>query len=168
MTFKAYFFLAAILMFVSCGTEDANTELSLTDENQETTSYDFKEGEQIHWETSQDGEFLIIKAYINTKWNAYSVYNTNFLGPLPTLISFEPNEAYELIGDIQEEGLKTKFDEESESEIGYFEDVALFKQKINVNSGEEFVLKGNVNYMICNATKCLPPADYSFELTVKP
>lgn len=90
------------------------------------------------------------------------------MGPLPTLISFEENEAYDIVGDIQEEGLKTKFDEESEGEIGYFKDLAIFKQKIKVNSGEEFVLKGNVNYMICNATKCLPPTDYNFELTIKP
>jgi len=132
------------------------------------SDYEFENGEHIHWEAETEGDYIVIKAWLNTDWNTYSVYNTNFLGPLPTLIFFDDNENFELVGEIEEVGLKSKFDKESESEIGYFENMAVFKQKIKPISGEEFALTGNVNYMICNSNMCLPPADYNFELTIKP
>lgn len=163
-----HFLAAGLLLLTSCssGINEASASSSLEGETEMT--YEFKDGEHIHWETSQDGDFVVVKAWLNKDWNTYSVFNTNLLGPLPTLISFEKSDNFELVGDIKEEGLKTKFDEESKSEIGYFKNLATFKQQIKVNSGQEFVIKGNVNYMICNATMCLPPADYNFELTVKP
>lgn len=139
-----------------------------TSESSYHSDYHFKDGELIHWEAEMDGDFVLIKAWLDHDWNTYSIYNTNFLGPLPTLITFDQNDQFELIGEIEEIGMKTKYDEESEGEIGYFEDMAVFKQKIKSISGEEFVVTGNVNYMICNATKCLPPTDFSFELIIKP
>ncbi|CAG5076518.1 hypothetical protein [Parvicella tangerina] len=166
---RASSYLLAILALVlfSCSAI-SEEEVMSSEEVKSENSYQFQEGELIHWEAIREGDFIVMKAWLNTDWNTYSVHNTNFLGPLPTLISFEKNEHYELVGEIEEEGLKTKFDQESESDIGYFKNLAIFKQKIKPISGEEFVLKGNVNYMICNATKCLPPADYSFELAIKP
>jgi hypothetical protein len=162
-----YLLFVLLIGLTACSPAEEDTEVSL-ESGPEENSYEFKDGEKIHWEAEVDGDFIIMKAWLNKEWNTYSVFNTNFLGPLPTLITFDESEHYELVGDIIEEGLDTKFDEESQSEIGYFSDIAIFKQKIKINSGEEFVLKGNVNYIICNATMCLPPADYNFELTLKP
>lgn len=131
-------------------------------------AHQFNDGEFIYWESSIQDDYIVINAWLNKGWNTYSIYNTNLLGPLPTLISFESNDDFQLEGAIVEVGTKTKFDEESEGEIAYFEKFATFKQKISAISGKEFVIKGNVNYMICNETQCLPPADYNFELAIKP
>lgn len=163
-----HFLAAGLLLLMSCSSGTNETLDSSSSEQEAEITYEFKDGEQVHWEASREGDFVVVKAWLNKDWNTYSVFNTNLLGPLPTLISFEKSGDFELVGGIQEEGLKTKYDEESKSEIGYFKNLATFKQQIKVNSGEEFVIKGNVNYMICNATMCLPPADYNFELTVKP
>ncbi len=169
MTKPSQYLLSILfLALLSCSSENVEPESPASESEDIATVYQFKDGEQIHWEASKEGNFIVVKAWLNVNWNTYSVHNTNFLGPLPTLISFESSEHYELVGQIKEEGLKTKFDEESKSDIGYFKDVAIFKQEIKPISGEEFVLTGNVNYMICNSTKCLPPADYAFELAIKP
>ena len=162
-------YLLITLFFVSCGVEASDSNNTASEETStEESHYEFKEGEAIHWEAANEGDFIIIKAWLNTDWHTYSVHNTNFLGPLPTLISFDENDSYELVGEIEEEGLKNKYYDEWESDLNYFEGLAIFKQKIKSISGEEFVVSGNVNYMICNSTNCLPPADYNFELTVKP
>lgn len=159
--------MCSILALHSCSPK-AEENATSQDVQSAEKSYHFEEGENIHWEANVEGEYIIIRAWLNTGWTTYSVHNNNFPGPLPTLISFDNNEHFELVGDIEEVGVKSKIDEESKTEIGYFKDLAIFKQKIKSISGEEFVVSGYVNYMICNSNKCLPPVDYNFELTIKP
>lgn len=160
--------LSLIFLLCACNVaEDKQEETELSSAPLNDT-YTFEEGENIHWETYSEEDYIVIKAWLNDDWSTYSVENTNLFGPLPTLISFEPNEHFKPIGSLEEIGLKTKFDEESDSDLAYFSDVAIFKQKIEVVSGEEFVVKGNVNYMICNSGGCLPPTDYNFEITITP
>lgn len=154
-------------MLCSCGGKNADAKTSESTESYDA-DYTFENGEQIHWEVVKENDFIVVKAFLNQDWNTYSIYNTNILGPLPTLISFDNNDHFELVGKVEEVGLKNKYYDEWESNLGYFEDIAVFKQKIKPISGEEFVVSGNVNYIICNSTTCLPPADYHFELSFKP
>lgn len=157
--------IIALLFLTNCSSENESST-DLESATPAIAAHEFAEGEYIHWEASLEESEVVITAWINKDWNTYSIYNTNLLGPLPTLISFEDAEGYELDGEIIEEGVKTKFDKESNSEIAYFEQYATFKQKVKIDSGKDFVIKGNVNYMICNKTQCLPPADFNFELAV--
>ena len=168
MTKATLYLLLLLPLFYSCGNEQQETEEDSTTTESYSSNYEFQNGENIHWETVLEGDYVVIKAFLNDDWNAYSLYNTNLLGPLPNLNSYDSNDSIELVGEVEEVGLKKKNYDESDSELGYFEDIAVFKQKIKSISGEEFVVTGNVNYMICNSTGCLPPADYSFELIVKP
>jgi len=42
----------------------------------------------------------------------------------------------------------------------------IFQQRIRVNN-RGFVLKGKLNFMVCNDEKCLPPKDVEFSIPVE-
>jgi hypothetical protein len=43
-----------------------------------------------------------------------------------------------------------------------------FVQKIKPKTNEKILLKGKVNYMLCNDIGCDPPVDYDFEIEINP
>jgi hypothetical protein len=126
----------------------------------------FAEGEHIRWQADLVNDEIVITAHLAEGWMTYSQYNENFIGPLPTIITFEENEQYSLDEGLIEENVKMKFDKESNDDLSYFETKAIFKQKVKINSGEKFAIKGNVNFMTCNASGCEPPVDFPFEIEI--
>jgi hypothetical protein len=51
-------------------------------------------------------------------------------------------------------------------ELTSFTTEAIFKQRVKVKTGN-VIVKGNINFMVCNDGKCLPPTDKSFEIELK-
>ena len=155
------------IFFISCqsNTVDEHEQAPLNEDK-----VVFEEGQHILWKFTYDREEkeLTIIAHLADGWMTYSTYNQNFMGPLPTLITFDKNALYELDGSLVEENLKMKLDEETNEELSYFEKKAIFKQKLIINSGEKFVVTGNVNFMTCNENGCEPPVDYPFEIEILP
>jgi len=82
------------------------------------------------------------------------------------MIDFDPNEHIELIDSTIEENTETHFDTTFEMDLTSFSKEAIFKQKIKVKSGN-VIVKGNINFMVCNDGKCLPPTDKPFEIEIK-
>ncbi|PCH52189.1 MAG: thiol:disulfide interchange protein [Flavobacteriaceae bacterium] len=132
---------------------------------------------QIHdpvkWLTSvekvSDTEYnLIIKATVEEGWHLYS-QNVPDDGPIPTNFSFFPNEKFELVGNTSEEEGHTIDDPVFEMKIKYFENSAIFKQRIKTHSNNAFSLKGEVEFMVCNDESCLPPTfkDLNFQISDK-
>ena len=64
--------------------------------------------------------------------------------------------------------LHSYFDETWEMDIIDFAGEAIFKQKVKVLADDEFILKGNINFMVCKDGACLPPEDAPFEITITP
>lgn len=118
--------------------------------------------------TGDNEHTLNLNGVLAEGWHTYSQFLSSMDGPLPTLITFEPSDAYELIDSTFEENTHTHFDETFEMDITDFDGQAIFKQKIKVNSGEKFVVKGNINFMVCEAGRCLPPEDQPFEIEIIP
>jgi len=52
--------------------------------------------------------------------------------------------------------------------LKYFADEAIFKQKVKVLSNSVTTVKGSLEYMCCDDTKCLPPTDVDFEFSLEP
>jgi thiol:disulfide interchange protein DsbD len=128
--------------------------------------------EEITWSSSAKSlgneEFEVtIEADIQEHWHLYSQV-IPFLdeGPLSTYITYESGSDFEIIGTAAESNVITKFEEVWNSEISYFEDHAVFTQKIKLLNPETTTFKGNVNYMICKEGMCLPPTDYTFEVNL--
>lgn len=99
-------------------------------------------------------------------WHTYSQYLESMDGPLPTWITFEENDNFSLVDSTYEEGTHSHYDETFEMNITDFADEAIFKQKIKVKSGEKFAIKGNINFMVCENGRCLPPKDQAFEVII--
>lgn len=128
--------------------------------------------EQISWsavskDIGNDEYEIIIEADIQEHWHLYSQV-IPFLdeGPLSTYITYDNGANFEILGAASESNVITKFEEVWGSEISYFEDHAVFTQRIKRLNDSVSTFNGNVNYMICQDGMCLPPTDYTFTINL--
>ena len=89
-------------------------------------------------------------------WHIYATKLENDLGPIPTAIRFTPSEAYSLLGPLVE----------PEMNVRYHEGSPRFVQRIEPTTKEPFVVKGEVEFMVCNDKTCLPPEVVTFTIDV--
>lgn len=165
---KLTFLIITVLCFSSCGSSNT-IEINTTSEvPTQEKGHQFEPGENIYWTSKYEDDELIFIVELAPTWMTYSQYNSNFIGPLPTIFTFEESEHYELIDGVEESLVKMKFDKEANEELTYFEGKGIFTQKIKIKTGEKFVLKGNVNFMTCNQHGCEPPSDHPFEIEITP
>ena len=121
----------------------------------------------VKWEfgstnISGDEYELIFVAKIDTHWSLYSQF-VDEGGPLPTIFLFEPSADYELIGSVVESKTNkvTQRDPVFDMIVSKYYDKAVFKQRIRVNSSA-FGVKGNIDFMTCDDTKCTYKPDNPF------
>lgn len=60
----------------------------------------------------------------------------------------------------------TKFEKTFDMNVSYFEKQVIFQQKVKLNKANTTV-KGKIEFMVCNDSKCLPPSDVDFSVQVK-
>ena len=103
---------------------------------------------------------LIFTATIENKWHLYS--QDIPMSPPATVFSFEEDGSFELIGEVEEVSEPIEeFDPNFEMELKYFAHEAVFKQKVKLGKGP-VTIKGFVEYMCCDDTRCLPPTEEDF------
>ena len=109
---------------------------------------------------------LFFKATIDDGWYVYSQDAGD--GPVSTEFTFINNsENYVISNDWVQEGVPIEeFDPNFDAVLKYFKKEALFTLDIHVMSTDDFVLKGDVYFMTCDSTQCLPPEalEFSFEI----
>lgn len=116
----------------------------------------------VKWSTSikkiSETEYdLISKATIEDKWHLYSqVVPDN--GPLPTNLTFEEDSAYKLVGKAKESKGHTVHDPVFDMVITFFENTATFTQRVKLIGDKGTTVKGEVEFMVCDDTRCLPPS----------
>lgn len=129
---------------------------------------------QIHdpvkWKTSvkkiSETEYdLISTATIDPGWHLYS-QDVPDGGPIPTYFEFQENSDYKLVGKVKEEGGITENDPVFEMIITYFENKTSFTQRIKLTGNKGTTVTGEVEFMVCDDTNCLPPtyADLNFDI----
>lgn len=111
-----------------------------------------------------------LKATIDPGWHLYAqkavTGSGTGSGPIPTTVTFEDNDNISLSGVVEEKGDKIqKFDKVFGSELNYYENAIDFVQKVKVNKST--VVKGSIEFMVCNDESCLPPKDVPFSLQLK-
>ncbi len=125
--------------------------------------------EPVKWTTEakkiSDTEYdLIINATIEPNYHLYS-QNVPDDGPLPTIFIFEKSNNYELIGSITEEKGHTIYDPVFKLKIKYFDTKTTFKQRIKLNNKNRFKIIGEIEFMTCNDSNCVPGyGDIEFEI----
>ena len=125
----------------------------------------------VSWEFTQkqlsENEIeLQFKANIEDHWHLYSQHIDND-GPVPTEFTFPTQGGYKLVGTVQEGEPLEEFDPNFDMVLKYFGDEAIFTQKIEVISLEDFKIEGNVYFMVCDEKQCLPPEEVEFSFEIK-
>lgn len=127
----------------------------------------------VEWSFSQkdlgNGEFeLSFKVTIEEHWHVYSMNLPEETMTIPTTFEFDSLIGVELIGGVEEPTPIKQFDPVAEEELSWFEDEAIFTQKVKL-TGDGGKVVGALNYMTCDDKRCLPPewVEFSFELGEK-
>jgi thiol:disulfide interchange protein DsbD len=115
----------------------------------------------VKWSTSvkkiSETEYdLISKATIDDNWHLYS-QQVPPDGPLPTVFTFEENSAYQSLGKIKESKGVTELDPVFDMVITFFSHTATFTKRIKLTGDKGTTIKGEVEFMVCDDTRCLPP-----------
>ena len=117
----------------------------------------------VKWTTSvqkiSETEYtLISKATIERGWHLYS-QNVPENGPIPTSFIYDDSSGnFSIVGNTQEDKGHIIDDPVFGMKIKFFENAAVFKQKITLLKNES-VIKGFVEFMVCDDEKCLPPTE---------
>lgn len=113
------------------------------------------------------GEYnLVFTATIDGKWHVYSQFLAEG-GPVPTSLLFTANKDVQLIGKASETGARVHegHDPVFDMELKYFEGSMTCVQKVKVLKDTK--LKGTLEFMLCDDSRCLPPDDLEFEFDLK-
>jgi hypothetical protein len=109
---------------------------------------------------------LHITASINAYWHLYGQGTGTGLEPTTTL-TFTKNPLISFDGNVKEVGKMEKYyDKNFKAELKYYINTVDFVQKIKVRSAVTTVVKGTVNYVVCNDRSCLPPKDIPFAINI--
>ncbi|WPU94683.1 protein-disulfide reductase DsbD family protein [Mucilaginibacter sabulilitoris] len=115
--------------------------------------------------TSPTEAVVLLKATIEKGWHIYS-QNVKEGGPVATTFTFAPSKEFSLVGKTAEPKPLTRMEKVFAMEVSYFENAAIFQQKIRLKKGQTTVA-GKLSFMTCNDEKCLPPDDVEFSIPVK-
>lgn len=109
---------------------------------------------------------LVMQCSLNGDWHIYSQHTKGTENPI--IFTFEKSGNYETIGNVKESPKPiAEYDPFAKDSTRYFKHKATFTQKIKVKSKEDFKIKGNVNYQLCEKGSCVPPEDVEFSFNVK-
>ncbi|WP_227806514.1 protein-disulfide reductase DsbD domain-containing protein, partial [Algibacter lectus] len=117
----------------------------------------------VKWTTSveklSETEYLLVsKATIESGWHLYS-QNVPDDGPIPTTFTYDDsNSEFKILGNTSEEKGHIVDDPVFDMTIKFFEESALFKQKVKIEKGLTSI-NGFVEFMVCDDTRCLPPTE---------
>ncbi len=86
-------------------------------------------------------------------------------GPEPTAFSFTKNPLVKLDGAVKENGkLIKEYDKNFNSVLKFYANKVDFVQVVKLKTNAATVVKGNVTFMVCNDSKCLPPKTVPFSV----
>jgi thiol:disulfide interchange protein len=109
---------------------------------------------------------LTFSATIEDKWHVYSTKLADDLGPVPSAVDFLKIEGAELVGGIKESTTHTEFDPIFQAKLTWFEKKAVLTQMVKLNA-KTAKIKGELTYMTCDDSKCLPPEYLEFEFDIE-
>lgn len=117
----------------------------------------------VKWTTSvekiSDSEYILVsKATIEKGWHLYS-QSVPENGPIATSFIYDDsNQNFKILGNTSEENGHTIDDPVFGMKIKFFENSAIFKQKIKLTASTSQI-NASVEFMVCDDTRCLPPTE---------
>lgn len=107
-------------------------------------------------------------ASVQEGWHIYATRLENDLGPIPTSIRFEAIPELIPVGDLAEPTPEEAYDPNFQMQVHFHSGSPVFTQRFKPAVYAELVVKGEVEYMVCNDKTCLPPVVVPFMLTIPP
>ena len=108
---------------------------------------------------------VYLRAVIQDGWHIYS-QTLKPGGPIKTSVKFTPSKDFTKVGTTTEPKPLSKFEKVFDMNVGYFENQVIFQQKIKLNKPSTTVT-GTIEFMACDASRCLPPDEVKFSVLVK-
>lgn len=116
---------------------------------------------------SADKYELHLTATVPSGWHIYS-QASHTDGPIPTKFTFNNNALLTLDGKVKEKGkLEKYYDNIFKVEVKYFADKVDFVQVVKLKSKIKTNVSGQVESMICDNRKCMPPSTENFNIALK-
>ncbi|MGB8193529.1 MAG: protein-disulfide reductase DsbD domain-containing protein [Chitinophagaceae bacterium] len=104
-------------------------------------------------------------ARVNDDWHIYSQDAGE--GPFATAITFNKNPLVNFEGKVKESGkMKKVFEKSFDTEVRYYENMVSFVQVVKLKGKVKTNLAGKVEFMVCNDSRCLPPAAVDFKINI--
>lgn len=98
-------------------------------------------------------------------WHLYSQKTKGT--ELPIEFTFEKSNNYDRIGGVKEPKSIGEYDKYAKDTSRHFEGNVTFRQRIKVKSNKDFVVKGSVNFQLCEKGSCIPPNDVAYTFNIK-
>ncbi len=160
--------LLSYLAFSSCSDKKAEANDKETNPFGIASSMESQILQPCHWtftvEQSGNGEAILVStAKLDSGWHLYAQQIPD--KRIATSFAYDALSAYQLVGDTEEGKPDKKYDPYLEMEVLYFENEAVFRQKIKVLSKVDFTIAGTIDYRVC-LTQCVN-ADEEFVFQVK-
>jgi thiol:disulfide interchange protein len=112
--------------------------------------------------------FIVGTAKLKTHWHVFSVSHDPSKADLtgyPTKFIFSKSKDFSLVGNLKD-GITPKTIEDDLGTSLYFENKAVFKQKIKIHTDKDFTLKFDYAFQICDEKGCIFPPDQTASLKV--
>lgn len=120
---------------------------------------------QSHSNTEDGVVTLTFDVKLKSGWHIYGV-DLPKGGPTATQIELDGAKGIKLAGALEPSKAPAKhYDENFKMDLSWHEGQVTFTQKVQIEDPANFVLAGDLIYMLCNDGMCLPPARESFKLT---
>ena len=103
-------------------------------------------------------------ATIQDKWYVYSQFLEED-GPVPTTLYWDDNDAIKIEGKATEEseGKVSGFDKMFKMDVTKYKNALTIRQKLTASDLTK-PLTGAIEFMTCDDTRCLPPAEVPFKV----
>lgn len=120
---------------------------------------------QSHTNTAEGTVTLSFEATLKQGWHIYSV-DLPAGGPTPTQLELDGAKGVKLVGKLTADSApKNVYDKNFEINLSWHEKKVTFSQKVQIEDPANFVIAGDLTYMLCNDETCLPPTRESFKIT---
>ena len=116
--------------------------------------------------TSPTEAILYLKADVDPGWHIYA-QNIPKGEAISTSFRFSSSPNYKINGGTNQPKPITKFEKSLDLNVSYYEKSVVFTQKIKLNKKVPTVVKGEVDFMVCDAIRCLPSETITFSIPVK-
>ena len=106
---------------------------------------------------------VIFTAKIDKGWHLYAQETGE--GPVPTSFTFKRNPIVTPQGKTKEKGnLLKEFDKNFGTMLQFYADKVEFVQVVKLKANAKTSVNGEIEFMVCNDEKCLPPRKIPFSI----